>query len=127
MYKKVLIRILIGLAIVFVIINAVIMVIPALAFWIYLGVILEKEKRIIPENLDPESVQKHMKTLKTLLIIASISLPVSISGIVMHNIRSGQTGTEEILFFYVGLIALYVFILASAGGMLIFFKGRQKR
>jgi uncharacterized membrane protein YfcA len=126
MNKKLLIGILAGLGIVLMIFNPVVPGILALVFWIYLGVMVWKRKSIFHEKMEPKLAEKHLKRLKAMLILAVISFLVSIDGIIMHNVRSSFSGIEESLYFYIGFIALEIFILASAGGLVIFLKGRQK-
>ncbi len=101
-------------------------IILSLAFWIYLGVTLWKKHSFFSPETEAALVEKLQKRLKGLLKIAVISLPVAIAGIVIHNVHSGKTGDEESLFFYIGIIAEYFFVLASAGGIITFLKGRQK-
>ena len=127
MRKKLLNGILIGL-------GAVVMLwmafpfgmILALAFWIYLGVIFWKRKRVFYEDIEPGLAKKQLKRLKILIIASGISFTVALVGIIMHNVRSGLSETEESLYFFIGIVAMYLFILASAGGLVIFLKGRQK-
>lgn len=124
MNKKLLIGILAGLGIVLMIFNPVVMGILALAFWIYLGVMVWKRKSIFHTKMEPRLAEKHLKRLKAMLLLAGISFLVSIVGIIVHNVRSDLSGIEELLYFIIGITALYIFILASAGGLVIFLKGR---
>ena len=127
MNKKLLNAILILLGIVVLIISAFpIGMILALGFWIYLGVIVLKRKSIFHEELEPGLIEKLSKRLKAMMILAVISFLVSIVGIIMHNVRFSLSKIEESLFFFIGIVALYLFIFASAFGLFIFLKGRQK-
>lgn len=127
MNKKTVNNILIGLCIVFALLNTFPLgMVLALAFWIYLGVLNRKKKPLLSENIEPELVEKYLKRIKVLKIIAGISLPIAIVGIILHNVRSALSGSEEALFFFIGIIALYIFILASAGRLIVFLKGRQE-
>ena len=98
----------------------------ALAFWIYLGVMFLKRKRVFHEEIEPQLVKKQLKKLKTLSIVAGISFIISVVGIVMHNVQSSLSETDESLYFFIGLIALYIFILASIISLVILLKARQK-
>ena len=106
--------------------NPIVMGILAIAFWIYLGVMVWKRKSIFHEKMEPRLAEKRLKRLEATLILAGISFLVSIVGIIVHNVRSSQSEIEESLYFIIGIMALYVFILATAGGLVIFLKGRQK-
>ena len=127
MSKKLLNGILIGIAVVLMILIAFPYgMILALAFWIYTGVMVWKNKRVHHEEMEPILAEKLLKRLKALFVTSVIFFPIGIAGIIMHNVRSSLSETEESLYFLIGIIALYLFILASAGGLLIFIKGRQK-
>ena len=126
MNKKLLIGIIAGLGIVLMIFNPLIMGILAIAFWIYLGVVVWKRKSIFNEKLEPGLAEKRLKMLKTFLILSGISCLVSFAAIILHNVRSDLSGIHESLYFIIAIIALYVLILLSAGGLVIFLKGQQK-
>lgn len=116
-----------GLGVVAVIINAFpVGMILALSFWIYLGVIVWKKIPVFDHKIEPSLATKYFKRLKSCLIAAGISLPIAIAGIIMHNVESSRSETEESLYFFIGIVALYLFIIASAGGFVIFLKGRRK-
>jgi len=98
----------------------------SLAFWIYLGVMFGQRKRVFHEEIEPGLAKKQLKSLKILSLAAGISFTIAIVGIIMHNVQSGLSETEESLYFFIGIAASYLFILASGGGLVIFIKGRQK-
>ena len=124
---KLLNGILIGLAVVIMIFSAFPLgMIIALAFWIYLAVMIRKEKRASNDKMEPELAKKYLKRLKAFLVVGGISFPIAIAGIIMHNAGSSLPDTEESSYFRIGIIALYVFMIASAGGMVIFLKGKKK-
>jgi hypothetical protein len=127
MKKKILIGILIGLGLVVMLFSPFPWgMIFALAFWIYLGVMYRKRKRVFHEEMEPGLAKKQLKRLKILIIAAGISFTIAIVGIIMHNVQSGLSETEESLYFLIGIVASYLFILASGGGLVIFIKGRRK-
>jgi len=127
MNKKLLNGILIGLGVVVIIFGAFPYgTIFALAFWIYLGVMIGKKKRFFHKEIESGLEEKYLKRLKTFLIGAGISFPIAIGSIIIHNVRSGQSGSEETLFFFIAIVALYLFIISTVGGLVIVVKGRQK-
>lgn len=127
MKKKLLNGILIGLGLVLMLFMAFPFgMIFALAFWIYLGVMYRKRKLVFHEEIEPGLAKKQLKRLKILTIVAGISFTIAIVGIIMHNVQSGLLEAEESLYFFIGMAALYIFVLASGGGLVLFIKGRQK-
>lgn len=101
-------------------------IILSLAFWIYLGVTIRKKQSFFSHEIEATLAEKLQKRLRGLLTVALISLPVAIAGLVIHNVNSAKTGGEESIFFYVGIVAEYFFVVASAGGIITFLKGQQK-
>ena len=91
-------------------------VILSFAFWVYLGMMFFKKKPIF---------KKKLKRLKTLSIVAGLSFIIGVVGLVIHNLQSSLSETHEFLYFFIGIIALYVFILASIVGLVIFLESRQ--
>jgi len=51
---------------------------------------------------------------------------VGIVGGILHNALYGLFEKEELVSFYIALVGLYVFIIATIGGLVIFLKGRRK-
>ena len=124
---KLLNGILIGLAVVIMIFSAFPLgMVMALAFWIYLVVMIRKEKYDSLDNTEPELAKKFLKRLKAFLTVGGISFLISIAGIIIHNLNSNMSETEESFYFRIGTFALYVFMITSAGGMVIYLRGRQK-
>ncbi len=97
----------------------------ALAFWVYLGVLFWKRKRVFHEEIEPQLAKKQLKRLKILSIVAGISFIIAVVGIVTHNVQSSLPETKESLYFFIGIIATYIFILASVVSFVIFLKSRQ--
>ena len=97
----------------------------SLAFWIYLGVLFWKKKGIFQEEVVSQLASKQLKRLKTLFVVAGISFFIAIGGIVMHNLMSHLSESEEYFYFFIGIIPLYVFVLTSVVGLIIFLKVRQ--
>jgi len=67
-----------------------------------------------------------LKRLKTFLIVAGFSFLVFIAGAIVHNVLYDLSETEATVPFLIALVALLVFVAATAGGMVIFLKERQK-
>jgi hypothetical protein len=67
-----------------------------------------------------------LKRLKALLIIAGFSFLIFIVSTILHNILDGLSEVEENLYFIIAIVALLVFIITTAGGMVILFKAQQK-
>ncbi|WP_319229770.1 hypothetical protein [Draconibacterium orientale] len=100
-------------------------IILSLAFWIYLGITIRRKPSFFSDKIEATLAEKLQKRLKGLLTVAVISLPVAIAGLVIHHVNSAGTDGEESLFFYIGIIAEYSFVVASAAGIITFLKGQQ--
>ena len=95
--------------------------------WIYsLYVIRKKKTNIFDYRTEPEIAERRLKMLKVFLLVAGISLAVGIVGAIMHNVMYGLLGKEEAISFFIALVGLFVFIMASVGSLVIFRKGRRK-
>jgi hypothetical protein len=128
MNKKILFGIIAAFAIAIIIVSPLQMSILALGIWVYLVVMIRKKKTgIFPEQMDPALRKKKFNNLKKLLIIAAIILLVAIVGTVAHNLIHGLTDMEEYVFLIIGLAGQYGFVFTTAGGLVIFLKGRQKQ
>ena len=76
--------------------------------------------------MEPKLAEMRLKRLKVFLLVAGISLAGGITGVVGHNAVYALTEIEESVFFWIAIAALWVFIMATIGGLEIFLKGRQK-
>ena len=92
----------------------------AYVFW-KKGIDLFRDKR------GPASARRHYVWLKRLLLGAAISLAIGINGIILHNVLSALSGTEEKVFFFVTLGGLWAFALSTIGGMVVYLDGRRSR
>ena len=90
-----------------------------LGIWIQLAWMVRKKKT--------ELAERQLKRLKKFLLVAGISLTLFIVGIFVHNALSGMYDKEEPISFFIGLVALWVYIIATIGGLVIFLKGRRKK
>ena len=73
-----------------------------------------------------ELVEKHLKRLKALLLGAGIPFVVAIVGVIMHNALYAMNKVEDHIWFWVAIVALYVFSAAIIGSLVIFLIGRRK-
>ncbi len=89
-----------------------------LEVWIYLVWMVWKKKTNLAEG--------RLKMLKVFLLVAGISLAVGIVGVILHNALYGLFEKEEPVSFFIAIVALYLFIIATIGGLLIFLKGRRE-
>ena len=127
MKRKLLIGILVTLGIVVTVLNPLISGILTLGIWIYLGMIVRKQKNsVFNDQMESKISEWHLKRLKTLLIVAGFSFLFFIVGAIVHNILHSLSEIEESVYFLIAIVALVVFIVATAGGMVIFLRGRQK-
>ncbi len=95
--------------------------------WISLVWMVRKEKtKIFHDQMEPELAERRLRRLKIFLRVGGISFVVGIVGVVGHNVVSALLEKEEPVFFTIGLVGLYVFFIATIGGLVIFLKGRRK-
>lgn len=99
----------------------------AIAVWIYLAwMVLKKKAEIFHEQMEPKLAERRLKMLKASLLVAAISFIGGIVGVIMHNALYAATETEEAVFFFIALSAIWLFTLATGSGLAIFLKGRKK-
>jgi len=99
----------------------------ALAVWIYLAwMVWKKKTELFHEQMEPELAKRRLKMLKASLLVAALSFVGIIVGVVMHNAIYAATETEEAVFFFIALSTIWLFTLATGGGLAIYLKGRQK-
>jgi len=115
MNPKIIFALLIVLGIVLTVINPLIMALLSIVFWMYLTRMVKTNNRI-----------KKLKWLKIVLVVAILSFVLTIIGILLHNIRSAKFDGEESLFFITAIVAMYIFILSTAGGLIIVLRARKK-
>ncbi len=98
-----------------------------IAVWIYLVWMVRKKKtNIFHDQMEPKLAQRRLKRLKTFLLVAAISFAVFIVGVIVHNALYGLSEIEEPVSFIIAIVALWVFIIATIGGLVIFLKGRRE-
>jgi hypothetical protein len=76
--------------------------------------------------MEPKLAERRLKILKISLLVAAISFIGGIAGVIGHNAIYAATETEEAIFFFIALSAIWLFTLATGGSLAIFLKGRQK-
>jgi hypothetical protein len=127
MNKKLLTGIIIVLVVALTIFASIPMGVLAIPAWIYLVLKVRKRKTsIFHDQMEPILAEMRLKRLKTFLIVAGLSFPVFIVGAIVHNVLHGLSEIEVTVSLIIALVALWVFILATANGLHIFLKGRQK-
>ncbi len=96
--------------------------------WISLVLVIRKKITILfNDQVEPKLPERRLKMLKAFLLVAGISFSVFIVGTVLHGVLGALLEIEEeLVSFFVALVALYVFIIATIGGLVIFLKGRRK-
>jgi len=125
-------KLLIGIIVVFGIAAAIFMstlIAGALiVVWIYLGwMVRKKETSLFHDQMEPKLAERRLKMLKAFLLVAGISFAVFIVGFILHGVLGALLGIEEeLVSFFSALAGVYVFIIATIGGLVIFLKGRRK-
>ena len=110
-----------------VLIVVIVAIVIPLAVWIYLVWMVRKKKtKIFHDQMEPKLAERRFKRLKAFLLAGGISLAVGIVGVILHNALYGLFEKEEPISFFIAIVALWVFIIATIGGLVIFLKGRRK-
>jgi len=86
----------------------------------------KQKKSVFSDQMEQETTNWHLKRLKALLEVAGFSFLVFIVGSIVHNVLHGLSEIKVTVSFFVALVALSVFIVATAGGLVIFLKARGK-
>jgi len=103
------------------------LVVAPIGVWIYLVWMVRKKKTgIFHDQMEPKLAERRLKWLKTFLLVGPISLAVGIVGAILHNVISALSGEEEAVFFFIALLAIFVWIIATVSGLVIFLIGRRK-
>ena len=122
-------KLLIGIIVILVIAAAFFLIMltagAAIAVWIYLVWMVWKKKiKIFHDQMELKLAERRLKMLKASLLAAAISFVGGIVGVIVHNALYAATETEEAVSFFIALSALWVFIIATVGALVIFLKGR---
>jgi len=128
MRKKLLIGIIVVCVIAAAIFKPMLIGVVLIGVCIYLVFMVWKKKtNLFHDQVEPKLAERRYKRLKVFLLVAGISLAVGIVGVIVHNALYGLFEREEPVSFYIALVGLYVFIIATIGGLVIFLKGRRKQ
>ena len=124
-------KLLIGLIVLFVIAASFFMMMltagAAIVVWIYLAwMVWKKKTQIFHDQMEQKLAERRLKMLKISLMVAATSFIGGIVGVIGHNAIYAATETEEAVFFFIAISAIWLFTLATGGGLFIFLKGRQK-
>lgn len=68
--------------------------------------------------------ERHLKMLKAFLLAGGISLAGIVAGIIAHNALYATSETEEPVSFFVALSAIWLFVIATIGSLVMFLKLR---
>jgi hypothetical protein len=103
------------------------LVVALMGVWIYLVYVVRKKKaNLFGARVEPKIAERRLKMLKTFLLVAGISLVVGIVGAILHNVLYGIKEIEEPVSFFIGVLGLFGFVVATIGGLVIFLKGRRR-
>jgi hypothetical protein len=128
MIRKLLIGLAVVLGIAVAIFQTLLIGVLAVVVWIYLVRMVRKQKNnAFDERMEFQITDRCLKRLKAFLMVAGISFLVCIVSIIVHNVLSGLSEIEEPVSFIIAIAALLVFVIATAGGLVIFLKGQQKQ
>ena len=95
--------------------------------WICLVRTVRKKKtKIFHDQMEPELAERRLKILKFFLQVAAISLAVGVVGVVLHNVLSAWLDMEEAVSFVIAILALFLWIMATIGSLVVFIMGRRK-
>ena len=125
-------KILIGVIVVVGIAAAFLMIpfatVAAIVIWIYLvWNIRKKGISLFHEQMEPELIARRYRLMKIALIVAAISFIGGITGAVLHNVLYAIAEEEDAATFIIALSTLWLFILATGGGLVIYLTGQRNQ
>jgi len=85
----------------------------------------KKKTNIFHDQMEPKLAERRYKMLKAFLLVAGISLAVYI-GLILQIAIFRPPDYSGPVSFYIGLVSLCVFAVATIGGLVIFLIGRRK-
>ncbi len=96
--------------------------------WMYLvWMVWKKKTNIFHDQMEPKSAERHLKWLKTFLLVAGISFAMFIASIILDKEIFGDLPEKEVtVFAYTASFSIVLFLIATIGGLVIFLKGRLK-
>jgi Ca2+/Na+ antiporter len=125
--RKLLLGILVVLGIAVTVLNPLMGLVLAAGAWIYLAMMVRKQKdSVLNDQMEPTVTEWHSRGLKALLIVAGFSFLVFIVAAIVHNVSNDPSKIESTVSLIIALVALWVFVIATAAGMVLFLKERQR-
>ncbi len=116
------------------------LVLTPIGVWIYLVWTVRKKKtNIFHDQMERKLAEKRLKMLKVSLRVGGISFVVGIISVILHNLvymlfthfaaegfwERTSIGDEPV-FFFIAVIAIFVWIIATICSLVIFISGRRK-
>ena len=89
-------------------------------------IVREKKTGVFHDQMEPELAERHMRILKTFLLVGGISFAVGILGSILHNVLSNLLDTEEAVSFVIVLVGYLVFFIATIGALVILLIGQRR-
>jgi Ca2+/Na+ antiporter len=127
MNRRLLLGILVVLGIAVTDFNPLISLVLAAGVWIYLVMMVRKQKdSVLNDQMEPTVTEWHSSRLKALLIVAGFSFLVFIVAAIEHNVSNDPSEIESTVSLIIALVALWVFVIATAAGMVLFVRGRRR-
>ena len=94
--------------------------------WIYmLWMVWKKKTKISHDQMEPGRAERRYKILKVSLLVTGVFLLVGIIGAVGHNAIYAMKEIEESVFFFIAIVGLFGFVIATTGGWIFYFIGRR--
>ena len=98
-----------------------------LAVWIFLvWIVWKKKTNIFHDQMEPKSAERHLKWLKTFLLVAGMSFAMFWLNILLGIAIFGPTEEEGGVGFYIGFFIAVLFVIAAIGGMVTLIRGQGK-
>jgi hypothetical protein len=95
-------------------------------FWIYMvWMVWKKKVNLFRDQMEPKLAERHLKKLKTLLLVAGISLATFIVNLVLQVVIF-KPEEEGPVAFFIALFSIVLFVTATIYGLVIFLQGRRK-
>ncbi len=78
--------------------------------------------------MEPKLAERRLKRLKAFLRVAGISFAMFCVAFILQVVLVGllEIIEEEPVSYYIAFVGLWVFVIATTGGLVIFLKGRRK-
>ncbi len=98
--------------------------------WIFLvWLVWKKKTNLFHDQMEPKLAERRYKRLKTFLLVAGIGFAMFWVMVILQVVLVGifnQPEEEGPVVFFIALLAVVVFIIATIGGLVIFLKGRRR-